>query len=400
MTNARESLATLLFNTSLATSLSAHVTEESLWPEIFRLAELWSVVPQLSERIQTLRLAPPPDLWQPFKRLHIATYARTASRAARGLAALQQLQDAHIPAIAFKGLASMARLYDPPASRTIKDADILIAPSTLHSALSALSAIGYLPEDGLDPARLENFLDHSPGFSGNKAIVLSDSTGFELDLHWSIGLREPTFPALLNRSEASHLFNAPLRIVGLADSLLLTSRHAIRENLSIDTMCRDLLDILSACHLIAANPTLTPPFDASANITIIAGLAKILMRLNPADVAANRMLIHFHERSSPKRERDAQNLCDLFFDQLTLGPISKDLTYLSHTRPLRQIAAGALANWREYRGFMRSMEEKLDGQQRPLGRRFLDLTDSWKKTGHGSLRRLRTLARHKYGSGG
>jgi hypothetical protein len=86
----------------------------------------------------------------------------------------------------------------------------------------------------------------------------------------------------------------------------------------------------------------------------------------------------------------------LFFHQADYGPIGKDLLYLSHSIPARQILAGAFSNWREYRHFMRSMEEKLDGGEVPLGRRLWRLTLALKNSGPAHWRGLRTLARLKY----
>ena len=159
------------------------------------------------------------------------------------MAALRHLEVSGIPAIAFKGLASMARLYPKPGKRTIKDADLLVDRQYLQAALNSLSDLGFRPLENHALERLETFLDHSPGFSGNKAIVLYGPGDFELDLHWAVGVAGLEPAALLGRSETVTLFGTPVRVASFDDALLLTAKHAIRENLTVDAMCRDLLDI-------------------------------------------------------------------------------------------------------------------------------------------------------------
>lgn len=388
---ARQCLLRILF-------ASPDASSPADWPSVFQTAETWSVVPQLAARIQELGLRPPADLWADFKRVHIATFARSASRASKGAAALLHLERAGIPAAAFKGLASMARLYPIPANRTIKDADILIEPQHVPAALSCLSELGLVSREGYDLGRWDRFLDHSPGFSGNKAMVLSEAGGMEIDLHWDVGGLQPA--ELLACGETLPLFTSQVRVVSAADGMILTARHSIRENLAIDAICRDLFDLRLSCDYLSSRGMLAPALQRvreSTSLVPLLALTGILQAMDGDSGAVRDSACILAGFASPKQRQSASHLQTLFFHQVNHGPIGKDLLYLSHSIPARQILAGAFTNWKEYRSFMKTMEEKWDGGEVPLGRRLWKLMVGMKNSAPAHWRGMRTLARLKYG---
>ena len=167
----------------------------------------------------------------------------------------------------------MARLYTPPANRTIKDADVLIEKSNLSTAIECLGSIGLVPLEGHNPETLDRFMDDSPGFSGNRAIVLYGPDDFEIDLHWGVGLAGLNPDALLQRSSVVTLFARSVPVVDAGDGMILTARHAIRENLSIDTMCRDLFDIRQSCAFMASHGQLVTALERA---TIVNNLVPLL----------------------------------------------------------------------------------------------------------------------------
>ncbi len=396
----RESLVKVLFGSPIAARAAAvQLSVDEGWAWAFRSAETWNVVPQLSARIETLGLEPPVTQREAFKRVLIETFARCASRGKKGAVALQRLDQAGIPALAFKGLASMARLYPTPAKRTIRDADILVAPERVRDAVESLSGLNFTVPDGYDLDRWDHFLDRSPGFSRNKAIALAEPGGFEIDLHWSLGLTGMKPDLLLSRSDSLTLFGCSFRGVSVGDALILTARHSIRENLAVDFICRDLFDIQLSCHWLATHGDMDPVLDSmarSASIVPLLALTQVLVSL--ADEREVRQVAgRLSDLASPTERQSAEHLQQLFFEQVSGGPIGKDLLYLSHSRPAKQILAGAVTNWREYRTFMRSMEEKLDGEVDPLGRRVWNLASSLKDLGLKRWRGIRELGRLKYG---
>jgi Uncharacterised nucleotidyltransferase len=394
-------LRILLANEEVATESARQVTLGNEWPAVFKLAATWSVATQLGQRVTQLGLQPPTAEWREFKQVVIANYAHSATRAAKGIAAIHCLEECGVAAIAFKGLASMARLYVPPANRTIKDADLLVQQSSLSAAVACLGKAGFAPMEGHDLLALSRFLDDSPGFSGNKAIVLYGPEDFEIDLHWSVGLPGLSPDALLLRSDRVMLFGRMVPIVGMGDGMILTARHAIRENLAIDAMCRDLFDIRQSCSLMASREQLVSTLEAAATASSMVPLLALLEILadiegTNGDVTAARGVLA--GLANPDQLKAASQLRSLFFRQVTGGPMVKDLLYLFHLRPARQIFAGASQSWREYREFMRTLERKLEGEEVPLGRRLWQLFFAVRKIGPAHLRSIRTLARLKYDS--
>jgi hypothetical protein len=352
----------------------------------------------LAARLQALQAGPPALPWAEFKKTHIAVFARSASRAAHGAAALQHLERSSIPAVAFKGLASMARLYPTPANRSVKDTDILVEPGRVQEAINSLAQLGYAPPQGHDFERWDRFLEHAPGFSGNRAIALTAPGGLEIDLHWSLGMAKLTPAGLLSRGETLPLLGYRVRVVSAGDSMILTARHGIRENLTVDAICRDLFDILYACRFLAASGSLAAALEniaLTASVVPLLALTGILAALEASvDVAeARRMLATL---ASGSQRQSAERLQILFFHQVRNGPLGKDVLYLFHMRPVRQILAGLWRNGREYRGFMRSLEEKLEGGEVPLRLRLRRLAADLKSSGPAGWRGVRTLGRHKY----
>lgn len=395
----RECLLRILFgNPTDAREAAQALSANSGWPAAFQSAESWSVAPQLADTVQTLQLQPPERSWRDFRRNMIGVFSRSASRASKGIAALRHLEGAGIPAAAFKGLASAARLYPSPGKRTIKDADLLVERQNLEAALQSLSAIGFAPLESHQPEKLDRFMDNSPGFSGNKAIVLYGPDGFELDLHWSAG---PGMDAatLLQRSERVTLLEKTIRIVAPEDAVMLTTRHAVREDLAVDAMCRDLFDIRLSCDFLAGRGCLDAAcqtWSAGRSMVPLLAITGILQSLDGRDGGVKEAQTRLAGFASPRDRRTADRLRDLFFCQVKEGPVSKDLFYLAHSRPARQILAGAWSNWREYRNMMRSLEEKLDGAEVPLSRRLRMLGAAIWKTGPAPLRSIRALARLKF----
>ena len=85
-------LRVLLADEDGARASADRLSHSNGWSAAFKTAEAWSVAPQLAERVRQLVLQPPPAEWQEFKQVVIANYARSASRASRGIAAIRQLE--------------------------------------------------------------------------------------------------------------------------------------------------------------------------------------------------------------------------------------------------------------------------------------------------------------------
>lgn len=392
--NWRECLAEMLFSNRPGCLHEAN----TCGPLLFQGAAQWSVVPQVAAAVRALGREDSIAGWPDFKRTAMAVHARSLMRASQGLAALKHLEQGCVPAIAFKGLASMASLYAVPGDRTIADADVLVTPENAPAALARLAEIHFHPAPGQEFDKVKKFLDNSPGLAGNKAIALYGPQHAEIDLHWSVGIANAPPQLMLERSESAVLLGSKIRVPTALDAMLLTSRHSMRENFTIDKMCRDLLDIRLWCERLTRDGSLhrvLAAIQASGRCTPVLAMTQILAAYdaNSASTQASRALSAV---ASKQEQQAASELSRMFVAQVARGPISKDLLYLAHTKPLRQVFAGARANWREYRSVMQSMEQKLDGRTAPLAKRIQMLAAAAKGIDLRQFRSIRTLARLKY----
>lgn len=398
----REALLRMLLGGADAARAAAFsLSGDEAWREIFHLAEQWSVASQLAARITALGIEPPAEPWRAFRRASIGTFAQTASRAARAAKVMAHLEQRGVRVAAFKGLASMARLYPRPAERSIKDADLLVPEQDLAATVAALSELGFTTAEGQSPEQVQALVAYLPNFSGNRAMSFKEPGGLEIDLHWSVGIAALPPEALLARAERLSLFGVDLSVVSAADAIVLTARHSLRENFAIDSICRDLFDARGTCALWATQGRLQPELDAAAaagSLLPLLTLVRVLELLDPAAEGVSAVAASLRERLLQRDHAAAEGLVELFFAQLREGRLEKDLLYLTHARPLKLMVGGALRGWRKYRGLMQAMEESLDGEAQPLYTRAWHLLRSAKRMGPARMRSLRTLARLRFES--
>src|SRR5689334_24474957 len=108
----RESLVELLLaEPCVALTAASRIDEQNAWDPCVRLALGWGVLPRLEERIAALSAEPPPEVLGLISRQTTDSYARSILQAQAGLDVLRRLEEVNVPAVAFKGLASMAILY-------------------------------------------------------------------------------------------------------------------------------------------------------------------------------------------------------------------------------------------------------------------------------------------------
>ncbi len=330
-----------------------------------------------------------------LKREFLKIYAQSASRASKAIVAIAALQKAGIATVAFKGIASMAVLYRDPKRRTIGDADLLISRTDLTASLSCLEAAGFVRRGVETLEQYLQFVDHAPRFAGNKAIALYGEDGAEIDLHWEIAGSGLRVDDVLKRSRTAPLMGSTIPVVDSMDGFLLTVHHAIREDLGIENVCRDLLDARLWCEHLRETGGLE---DAIAR-TMACGraipalaVATILGGYDDRSAAARAAQLLRDATSSAER-KSAALLVELFSYQMGNGRIGKDVLYLVHTRPWRQIVKGLGTGWSGYLQSMKSMEKQVN-EETPLPARALQLAKSI--PGLRTLRLARELARVKY----
>jgi hypothetical protein len=289
----------------------------------------------------------------------------------------------------------MAVLYGNPKRRAIGDADLLIARKDLAAALACLDAAGFVRQGSETLEQYLQFVDHAPRFAGNKAIALYGEDGAEIDLHWEIAGSGLRVDEVLKRARTASLMDASIPVVDSIDGFLLTIHHAIREDLGIDSVCRDLLDAGLWCKHLQDKGELqgaiARAMECGRAVPALA-VTSILEGYDDRSAVARAAQL-LRDASSARERKSASLLIELFSYQIGNGPIGKDVLYLVHTRPWRQIVTGLGTDWSGYLQSMQSMERKMS-EETPLRERAVQLAKSI--PGLRALRLARELARVKY----
>jgi Uncharacterised nucleotidyltransferase len=389
-------LVEFLLGTDERAAAAAHsLSEAESWRAGIALAQAWKITPQLSARIQRQRIKlNAQDTWA-LRKEFLRVHAQTATRVAGAIVAIRALQQAGIPVAAFKGIASMAVLYGDQKHRSIGDADLLIPPHEVQRAIECLEREGFARKGEETLAEYLAFVQNAPRFAGNRAMALYGADGTEIDLHWDLAGSGLRIAELLGRSRTVLLMNSPIPVVDSKDGFLLTVHHAIREDLGVESVCRDLLDARLWCHHLNE----TKQFQEAMEWTSRTGfrvaaltVTSLLCSYDGTKDAARASEI-LRGMSSAAECRSAARLTELFHYQMSNGRLGKDVLYLVHSRPLRQILKGLGTDWSGYRRSMQTLEENL-GEQLPLHKRAALLVRSL--PGLQGLKLARELARVKY----
>ena len=326
----------------------------------------------------------------------LKAYQHSASRAARAIGAIHALEQAGVPVVAFKGLASIAVLYGDSKRRSIQDADILIRKKDLPDALACLAQRGFERQGAETLAAVPAVRGGISGLRGNQALTVQDEQGREIDLHWEVGGSGLRAEEILGRAAKCDLMGSTIPVVDAKDGFVLTVHHAIRENFAIDIVCRDLLDAeLWFQHLRQAGRLEEAmKWAAESRCKVAALTVATLVGGYDRAAAATQAAGLLSDLANPAERRSAATLAELFHYQLRHGRLGKDVFYLVHSRPWRQILKGLATDWSGYRQSMQTMEEKL-GENRPLHERAARLARSI--PGLRGLRLARELACIKFG---
>lgn len=380
-----------------AAAATGRLAETRGWPETVALAREWKVAPQLMARVTSLGLQMPGDAMGELRREFLRVYAQSTSRAAKAILAIQALEDAGMAVAAFKGVASMAVLYGGPKQRTIGDGDLLVLRKDLPGAIACLERIGFARRGEETLAEYLAFVENAPRFAGNEAIALYGEDGSEIDVHWAIAGSGLRVDEVLKRSVRAELMGSSIPVVDAKDGWLLAVHHAIREDLAIESVCRDLLDVRLWCEWLEAAGELEAGVRLAAESgSVVTALAVTgLLKSYDETTAAARTAELLRGVASRAERGSSARLMELFQYQLRHGRFEKDVMLLVHARPWRQIARGLTTDWSGYRRSMKTLEVQL-GDELPLRKRLVLVTRSI--PGLRGLRLARGLARVKYKS--
>ena len=387
----------LLASESRARAAFERIGASGAWPEVIAKAHKWGIIPFMYSRTEALGEALPEAEAFPLRRAAIEAFGKTSFRVARGIDALRALERQGIRAAAFKGLASLALIYDSPRQRSVGDADLMIAETDLASSLSCLAAAGFKRRSEEPFEKYIHFVENAPGFAGYRAVTLYGPGDSEIDLHWDLGSSGMPVTDLLNRAVPALLGGVPLRVVHPVDAFLLSAHHSVRDNFAAESSMRDLSDLQRLCALICesgwAGELAERAHRASMTVPVLA-VTNVLEGYDPG-YAVCRVASRLRKSATAGENRAAARLTRAFHYQLENGSLNRDLLYLVHPRPFRQIVAGLRRDWRGYRRSQHGVEDQL-GRSHSLGRRAMELVKSCGKPRE--LRVARDLARAKFGS--
>jgi hypothetical protein len=276
----------------------------------------------------------------------------------------------------------------------MNDVDLLVSEQDLEPAVLCLESHGFMRHVDAPLGQYAAFVANSPAFAGNKAITLRGTGECEIGLHWAVGNGLDT-AGILDRTETARMGDAEFPAVSAEDGALLTARHAAREDFQIEGVCRDLIDAKLWFALLARQDRLASlaQHAAGAGMTsLLLAVAQIVKLYDPESAAAELLAA----AASAREKRASAKLVELFRLQVREGPLGKDLVYLAHPTPVRQIVSGLAANPHGYRRLMRAFETHVLGQPLPWMKRAVGLAGSVYKLGPRRFQFIRALARAKY----
>jgi len=387
----------LLADDAKAAVAGEHYSQTNSWGPAIDLAKAWKVVPRLHDRVRKFGLKLTAADTLKLKAEFLETYRQSAFRATTAIGAIHALEQAGIPVVTFKGLASIAVLYGDSKHRAIQDADILILKDDLPKVLACLERQGFAREGHETLAQYLRFVEDSPGFAGNQAVTVSNMQRCEIDIHWEVagsGLRAKD---ILQRAARCELMNSTIPVVAPEDAFILTVHHTIRENFAIEGVCRDLLDARMWLRHLQKTSRLEEAMKWSAQSRCRVAALTLATLVNDYDCSAetSQAAAWLSTFLNSAERHSAAGLGELFHYQLSHGRLGKDVFYLVHSRPWRQVLRGLATDWSGYLRSMRTMEEKL-GENRPLHERAARLVKSI--PGLRELRLARELACIKFGA--
>ena len=219
-------------------------TTRGNWGEVIRLVEAWKVLPRLNRvlRDHKIELDSTSADWLSTK---LARYAVQSGYIARRAGELTQvLETRGVGVLAFKGVATLARLHHSPAERMLADIDLIVREEDLELALEAIQESGFtlsIPGALQDQRRFSENRIHKDNYT----IQLQDAEGLEIDLHYGLhGHMDALLDqGLWSRAGFLPLLGRPIRCVSPLDAILLIAHHALRNHFLPFPTVRDLGDL-------------------------------------------------------------------------------------------------------------------------------------------------------------
>lgn len=296
------------------------------WSDAVTLSGRWRIASALYGKLEALGAAGtsvPIDVESraALRRLSVIASAQTTLVLQRSRVALQAIETAGYEAVAVKGVALIAALYDGRATRMVGDLDIIVREGDFGAVKAALEAAG--------------FADCSPEFERHVSDIGASERlhnyartfvhdGFEVDTHWRFGPMPPGALAterLIARARRVQLGKTEIAVASPIDAMLIGTHHALRGYFVPRETVKDLADLAAWWTLGRSGWDLDELLGAAREAelaTSLCALWRILCSRYPEHPAAEG--IAALERSLSTRARaEARHLAQYFDDQLARG---------------------------------------------------------------------------------
>ncbi len=322
------------------------------------LAEAWRVLPQLQRRASAH--ADDGTALPMGDRMFVAA-ARSTWVCHTGAQALAALEDANIPAAAFKGLAAIAQAYGSAAQRMVRDVDVLVRKDDLEPICKTLAPLGFEPFCGTSLDRWLAHLERRTDID-NAYLVLLGPDGLQLDLHWRVGAGPNSLDqtaTLLARSQSVAWSGSTLRAVSPEDAQCLTVYHALHDHFAPASLVKDLCDLSTWWSVHPGRWDLDSLISTAVELDLAPPLLafwKILDRLGgtPGVEQGIRRLdrLDLDPDSTDRIQR-------VFWAQLENGPLNLDLLRLANPRMAWAQLRSRFLNRRDDLYFRKQLQQRV-----------------------------------------
>jgi len=273
------------FRAQLRTLLSQDVD----WEEMIRAAVVHGVLPMVWQHLSALEEGTVPgSVLNEMRTCYLALF-RTGLQV-RGECAriLNDLADAGVPALAFKGPVVAAMAYDDPNLRTCTDLDVFIRKSDVPQALDALRAMRFEARNPLQADyddQWSTYLPyHRPHGNANGYVRDQGTPGeLRLDLHWGFASRyflcawDPV--GVCDRSQTIEVGGADVPTFSDEDTLVFLCLHATKDNFDRLRLVCDIAEFLRTHPALDVGAAFATAQDAGCARMLVLGvtLAHVLL---------------------------------------------------------------------------------------------------------------------------
>ncbi len=218
------------------------------WPDVMRLGEHHSVLPLAYRTMRDLAPAVPAAIMAELRARYEHNARRNLTFIAELFRILDCLETQHISAIPYKGPALAETVYGDLASREFSDLDVLVQPTDVLRAKTALRDLGFVPNIELSPS-------HEAAYLANGYEYTFDGPAGHnlLEIQWAILPRfyavDISMEALFSRAGTSDLNGRRVRALAPEDLLLSLCVHAAKHAWIRLCWLRDIAGVLESCNL-------------------------------------------------------------------------------------------------------------------------------------------------------